>query len=120
MIKKLFEDHSYAEFIEVVEVSKEKKTSNDSKDEFNMYFFRLFASCIKFDEQLGRIFPFEFFFEKNLECKIYTAEKVSRNGKLRDIFDKHLRRLISEYICEGNYVQIAKAVRFGFYNFAEL
>jgi hypothetical protein len=85
-----------------------------------MYFFRLFASCIKFDEKLGKIFPFEFFLEKNLEYKTHTAEKISRNSKLRDIFEKHLRKTIREFICEENYIQIAKAVRFGFYNFAEL
>lgn len=99
-VKELFDSENFAEFIRVVEVCKEKKISNDSDDGFNMFFFRLFASCIKFDEKLGKIFPFEFFLEKSLEYKTDTSEKVSRNSKLRDIFNKHLRKPIEAEICE--------------------
>jgi len=85
-----------------------------------MYFFRLFVRCVKFDEKLIDIFPFDIFRESKPEYIQEVRERNSSDKHLREVFQKHLREKIRERVNESNYIQIAKAVRFGFNNFADL
>lgn len=126
--ERLFNEGATKKFIEVVERSLEKNeklqaelsSGTDPKNHFSMYFFRLFVRCVKFDEKLIALFPFDIFRESKPAYIEEPKERNSSDMNLRGIFQKHLKDNIRKCIDETNYIQIAKAIRFGFNNFADL
>lgn len=64
-------------------------------------------TCIKFDKNLTKLFDYSFFI---------TTEKSDP----KVIFEKHLKNKITNYLNEGNYLQIGKALRYGFNNNIEM